>query len=80
MFGQPTEHMAVGRQTMSSENDKAEEPARPDLVHNYRPVAIRSVVAAHAMIPKVKQHPEFDPTDTGTQFSLPTGFHSPPDD
>jgi hypothetical protein len=72
------DRMAVGRETMTSENDKVEE--RPDLVSHYRPVAIRSVVAAHAMIPKIKQQPDADPPDTSTQFSLPPGFHSPPDD
>ena len=36
---------------------------RPDLVGNYRPVAIRSVIAAHAMILKPR-----------SGFAVPAGF------
>lgn len=34
--------------------DRQEDGGRPDLVGNYRPVAIRSVVAAHAMIVRAR--------------------------
>nr|WP_298094020.1 hypothetical protein [uncultured Shinella sp.] len=64
-------------------NDKADDEKgmeRPDLVRNYRPVAIRSVVAAHAMIPKTRPDTGYEPPASGTGFALPAGFHSPPED
>ncbi len=65
---------------MNDKADKEKGPKRPDLVRNYRPVAIRSVVAAHAMIPKSRPDVNFEPSATGMGFALPTGFHNPPDD
>ncbi|MDQ0318292.1 hypothetical protein QO002_000430 [Pararhizobium capsulatum DSM 1112] len=47
----------------------------PDLARHYRPVAIRSVVAAHALIkrPAATLPPE---PETTSMFSLPEGFHA----
>lgn len=62
-------------------NEKSsEEERRPDLVRNYRPVAIRSVVAAHAMIPKPRSGGEAEPRASATGFSLPAGFYNPAED
>lgn len=63
---------------MNDKTDKDRE--RPDLVRNYRPVAIRSVVAAHAMIPKARPDAALEPPMPETGFALPAGFHSPPED
>lgn len=65
---------------MNDKADREKGPERPDLVRKYRPVAIRSVVAAHAMIPKSSPNVNFDPPTTGMGFALPAGFHNPPDD
>ena len=65
---------------MSDEADTKQDRERPDLVRNYRPVAIRSVVAAHAMIPKTQPQPISEPPSSGMGFTLPAGFHSPPED
>ena len=64
---------------MAKETDPSRETAEeaPDLARHYRPVAIRAVLAAHAMIPRQKIVPEPLP-DRG--FSLPNGFHSIPED
>lgn len=62
-------------------NDKtSEEERRPDLVRNYRPVAIRSVIAAHAMIPKPRPDTNAEPLAPATGFALPAGFHNPAED
>ncbi len=67
---------------MSDGTDKSGETnEKPDLVGKYRPVAIRSVVAAHAMIPRSKGSPAAEPAPMGEMgFSLPNGFHNPPED
>ena len=57
--------------------EKAEEA--PDLARHYRPVAIRAVLAAHAMIPREKLPPE-PLSDRAVSFSLPDGFHTIPED
>lgn len=51
----------------------------PDLLRHYRPVAIRSVLAAHAMIPKHTVPAEPEPVFSAG-FSLPQGFHGVPED
>ncbi|WP_337183530.1 hypothetical protein [Shinella sp.] len=57
--------------------DRQEDGGRPDLVRNYRPVAIRSVVAAHAMIARARpcapSVPEADP-------ACPPGCHGAAED
>ena len=53
---------------------------RPDLVGNYRPVAIRSVIAAHAMIPKPRSQVDAPPSAYGSGFAVPAGFHNPVED
>lgn len=58
----------------------SEEECRPDLVRNYRPVAIRSVVAAHAMIPKPRPEAQAEPPASMSGFILPAGFHNPVED
>lgn len=58
---------------MSGEADKANEV--PDLSRHYRPVAIRSVVAAHSMIPRPREKSPPEPSPTGA-FALPEGFHA----
>lgn len=58
----------------------SEEECRPDLVRNYRPVAIRSVVAAHAMIPKARLETQAEPPASTSGFMLPSGFHNPVED
>ena len=58
----------------------SDEECRPDLVRNYRPVAIRSVVAAHAMIPKPRPEPQAEPPAFTAGFALPAGFHNPVED
>ncbi|MGJ7038397.1 hypothetical protein J2Y63_001652 [Shinella sp. BE166] len=66
---------------MAGDADKEKEKAEkaPDLVRHYRPVAIRSVLAAHAMIPRTPVPTVSDPSsDMG--FALPAGFHSIPED
>ncbi len=65
---------------MSERTDREGAGEKPDLVRNYRPVAIRSVVAAHAMIPKARPDTPSEPPAAGTGFALPPGFHSPPDE
>lgn len=57
----------------------SEEECRPDLVRNYRPVAIRSVVAAHA-IPKPRPEVHAEPPASTSGFMLPAGFHNPVED
>lgn len=67
---------------MSEDTGKAGEAAEqaPDLVRHYRPVGIRSVVAAQAMIPRYKPAaPEHEPMPE-MGFSLPTGFYTVPED
>ncbi|MCF3642650.1 hypothetical protein LXM94_22010 [Rhizobium sp. TRM95111] len=62
-------------------SDKVDnEAGRPDLIRNYRPVAIRSVVAAHAMIPKHRPDTHSEPSVSDMGFALPAGFHLPPED
>lgn len=63
---------------MDDDAERQEDP--PDLVRNYRPVAIRSVVAAHAMIPKHRPETPAEPPVSDMGFALPAGFHSPPED
>lgn len=58
----------------------SEEECQPNLVRNYRPVAIRSVVAAHAMIPKPRQEVHVEPPASTSGFMLPAGFHNPVED
>lgn len=65
---------------MSDEKRDTKDEQSPDLVRNYRPVAIRSVVAAYAMLPKVKTDPDLESDDVGVGFPLPAGFHSPAED
>lgn len=65
---------------MGERTDKETIGEKPDLVRNYRPVAIRSVVAAHAMIPKTRPETASEPPTAGTGFALPPGFHNPPED
>jgi len=56
-------------------NDKSHERIdRPNLVGNYRPVAIRSVIAAHAMIPKHRPEPTIEPP------AFAAGFRNPAED
>lgn len=75
-----------GRMTMCREGrmyertDKEGAGEKPGLLRHYRPVAIRSVVAAHAMIPKPRAEVHTEPPRAGMGFALPPGFHSPPDD
>jgi len=57
-----------------------EERLRPDLVRNYRSVAIRSVVAAHAMLPKARPDANAEPPAPVSGFALPAGFHDPLED
>lgn len=52
---------------------------RPDPSRYYRPVAIRSVVAAQAMIKRPVETSVPEPEMTGL-FSLPEGFHAPIED
>lgn len=65
---------------MNDEADTDRDRERPDLVRNYRPVAIRSVVAAHAMIPKTRHEAACEPPSSGMGFALPAGFHNPVED
>lgn len=60
--------------------DRQTQEEQPDLVRNYRPVAIRSVIAAHAMVPKTRPEAVCEPSPPGTGFALPAGFHSPSED
>ena len=64
---------------MSGEDDKKTPEEKPDLIRHYRPVAIRSVLAAHAMIPRTHEALTPEPS-VGTGFALPSGFHAVPDD
>ncbi|MGQ3213307.1 hypothetical protein [Shinella sp.] len=64
---------------MSGNDDKKTREEKPDLIRHYRPVAIRSVLAAHAMIPRKHEPVPPDPP-AGTGFALPSGFHAVPDD
>lgn len=63
---------------MSDDADRDND--RPDLLRNYRPVAIRSVLAAHAMIPRHRPDVDAEPPVAEMGFALPAGFHSPPED
>lgn len=64
---------------MSGNDDKKKPEEKPDLIRHYRPVAIRSVLAAHALIPR--KHETLPPEPSaGMGFSLPAGFHAVPDD
>lgn len=65
---------------MEDETDKAGNRQRPDLVRDYRPVAIRSVLAAHAMMPKSRAEAASESTSPEMGFALPAGFHSPSED
>ena len=58
-------------------NEKA---ARPDLVGNDRPIALRSVIAAHAMIPKPRPETNLQPPSRASGYALPAGFHNPTED
>ncbi|MDX3974622.1 hypothetical protein [Shinella sp.] len=66
---------------MSGDADKGKGKTEeaPDLVRHYRPIAIRSVLAAHAMIPRTPAPAASEPP-SGTGFALPSGFHSVPED
>ncbi|QRM57817.1 hypothetical protein [Sinorhizobium sp. BG8] len=66
---------------MSGEADKAKQAIEdvPDLVRHYRPVAIRSVVAAHALISKPPRQDQPEPFPD-MLFSLPEGFHTVSED
>lgn len=64
---------------MSDNDDKKTREEKPDLTRHYRPVAIRSVLAAHAMIPRKHETSPPEPAE-GTGFALPAGFHAVPDD
>ncbi len=75
--------MATGRHQgggMTGTFDKEKGEARPDLVHNYRPVAIRSVLAAYVMIPKSRPDSAFKSSPPEMGPALPPGFHSSPED
>lgn len=62
-------------------NDKSHQRIdRPNLVGNYRPVAIRSVIAAHTMIPAHRPEPAVEPPTFAADFALPAGFHNPAED
>lgn len=61
-------------------DNTSEDERRPDLVRNYRPVAIRSVIAAHAMIPKPPPDANAEPLVPPAGFTLPAGFHIPAED
>ena len=62
-------------------HDKTQErDGRPNLVGNYRPVAIRSVVAAHAMIPKPRLDITAELPAFAAGFALPADFHNPAED
>lgn len=65
---------------MSDEADTEKVRGRPNLLRNYRPVAIRSVVVAHAMIPKARPDTVPETPSSGMGFALPAGVHSPPED
>ncbi len=65
---------------MNDKADKEKSADRPDLVRNYRPVAIRSVVAAHAMIPKPRPDVHAEPPASTSGFMLAAGFHNPVED
>lgn len=58
----------------------SEKECRPDLLRNYRPIAIRSVVAAHSMIPKPRPEAHAEPPASMSGFMLPAGFHNPVED
>lgn len=62
---------------MTGIDDKPQQSAEaaPDPVRYYRPVAIRSVLAAHAMIPRVDIQSSPDPSPAMTAL-LPAGFHT----
>ncbi|WEX90020.1 hypothetical protein PZN02_005362 [Sinorhizobium garamanticum] len=66
---------------MSGDADKAKAQTEevPDLARHYRPVAIRSVLAAHAMIPRVREKALPEPFPD-MSFSLPEGFHTVAED
>lgn len=59
---------------MRDKPDKDRE--RPDFVRNYHPVAIRSVVTAHAMIPKTWLELAIELPADERRFALMPGFHS----
>ena len=62
-------------------NEKTQErDGRPNLVGNYRPVAIRSVVAPHAMIPKPRPELTAEPPAFAAGSAPPAGFHNPAED
>lgn len=66
---------------MSATDDTAQGRVEetPDPIRYYRPVAIRSVVAAHKMIPRVA--PQLPPEPmSGAAAMLPAGFHTIPED
>jgi hypothetical protein len=64
---------------MCGNDDKKTPEEKPDLIRHYRPVAIRSVLAAHALIPR--KHETLPPEPSaGTGFALPAGFHTVPGD
>lgn len=60
--------------------DTQRQERQPDLVRNYRPVAIRFVIAAHAMVPKTRSEAACEPAPSGMGFALPAGFHNPSED
>lgn len=64
---------------MSGDRDRKTGEEKPDLIRHYHPVAIRSVLAAHMMIPRSRENLPPEPSsDMG--FALPAGFHSIPED
>lgn len=63
---------------MDKDADKRKDEGKPDLLRHYRPVGIRSVAAARAMMPR--QQAALEETAPETSFALPAGFHSPPED
>ncbi|WLR92973.1 hypothetical protein [Shinella zoogloeoides] len=65
---------------MEDETDKAGNRQRPDLVRDYRPVAIHSVLAAHAMMPKSRSEAAPEPASPEMDFVLPAGFRNSSED
>ena len=65
---------------MDKDAEKQKDEGKPDLLRHYRPVGIRSVVAAQAMIPRPRPDATFEETAPEMGFALPAGFHSPPED
>ncbi|KOF14992.1 hypothetical protein AC244_25395 [Ensifer adhaerens] len=64
---------------MSSDRPKKNIKDAPDLVQYYRPVAIRSVVAAQAMIPRLRNQTALELSPTAVA-ALRLGFRSVSED